>query len=74
MERVSGVNCEGGGVWYVIVDGGHYYRTDHEKPIGEGDVDLPVENLRGVHHFDLREVGELHDLREELFMSIHCYD
>jgi len=54
---------------YIVVHCGHDYRTDHEEPVGKGDVDLPVEDLGGVHHLDLGKVRKLHDLREELFLS-----
>lgn len=70
-ERVSGP-MSGAGEWigrgeaYVVVNCGYDDGADHEEPVGEGDVDLSVEDLGGVDHFDLGEVGELHDLREEL--------
>ena len=55
---------------YVVVHRGHDYRSDHKKPVGERNVDLSVEDLGGVHHLDLGKIGELHNLREELFLSV----
>jgi hypothetical protein len=51
---------------YVVVNCGYDDGADHEEPVREGDVDLAVEDLGGVDELDLGEVGELHDLREEL--------
>ena len=41
--------------------------TNHQEPIGKRYVYLAVEDFRGVYQLDLWEVGELCDLREELW-------
>ena len=54
----------------VVVDRCHEHRADHHEPVQERHEDLPVEDFGGVHDFDLREVRELHDLRDELGYSL----
>lgn len=50
-----------------MVDSCHNDCANHQKPIGKRYVYLAVENFRRVYQLDLWEVGELRDLREELW-------
>lgn len=51
---------------YIGIDGSHNHRSNHHDPIRKGNIDLPVELLRGMNDFDLRKVGKFHDLRQKL--------
>lgn len=51
---------------YVRIDGCHDDCSNHHDPVCEGNVDLPVELLRGMNNFNLRKVRKFHDLRQEL--------
>ena len=55
--------AEGGG---VVIDCGDNNSTCHEQPVCEWDVELVVENLRGVDNPDRREIAELGDLGDQL--------
>lgn len=41
-------------------------RADQQQPISEWNVHMAMKYLRRVDQFDLREVRQLHDLREKL--------
>jgi hypothetical protein len=52
---------------YVAVCRSHTNRPYHQKPIDPWDIDLPMKDLGCMLYFDLREVRQLDDLREQLF-------
>ena len=51
---------------HVVIHGRDYDGTNHQQPICERDIYLAMKDLRGMDPFNLRKVGELHDLGEYL--------
>jgi hypothetical protein len=51
---------------YVVIDRRDQDGSNHQQPIRDRNEELPVEYLRSVDDFDLREVGEFHHLRKKL--------
>jgi len=50
----------------VGVDGCDEDGADHEQPVDQRDVELPMKGFGSMHDLDLGKVGELHDLGQEL--------
>lgn len=51
---------------YVVIDRCDQDGSNHQQPIRDWNEELPVEYLRSVDDFDLREIGEFHHLRKKL--------
>jgi hypothetical protein len=51
---------------YVTVNGSDYNGTDHHDPIRQRNVNLSMESSTRVSGLDLRKVGRMHELYEQL--------
>lgn len=58
---------------YIVINCSHNHSSNHQKPVGHWDINLAVEVLAGVDHFDMRKVAQSHNLREKLKAACyHC--
>jgi hypothetical protein len=51
---------------YIVIDRCDQDGSDHQQPIRDRNEKLPVEDLRSMDDFDLREIGEFHHLCKKL--------
>jgi len=50
----------------IVVDSSHNDGTNHQQPIGKGNINLSVKGRAGVDHCNVWKVARVHDLGEKL--------
>lgn len=51
---------------HIIVNRGYNHSSNHQEPIGHGNINLTMESLARMNHLNMWEVTHPHNLREEL--------
>jgi hypothetical protein len=58
---------------HIMVNRGYNHSSNHQEPIGHGNIYLAMESLTRMNHLNMWEVTRPHNLREELEGACnHC--